>query len=204
MSKPRWSWKRWEAAVEAAPLPAKTKALAGRFREVYRPNRRMQWIGPWEIEGAPGYDELRPLCAFGFVFMHQGSLQPDFDPVPLPNSIPVTRREAFILRRMLRGKWVLYHVVAPGYSIKRADRRRWIWKPAYPGMGYLPGRVLGARALLNKGLIEVTIVGHPGYEHICRPVARRLVGVRGFVRIGLRYLRDAAEGRRRRESGKGP
>ncbi len=192
MSKPRWSWKRWEAAVEAAPLSKKTKALAGRFREVYRVNRRMRWIGPWEIEGAPGYNEFRPLQAFGFVYQDQGSLIPNFDPVPAPNSIPVTRREALILRRMLRGKWELFRVVKPGYSIARADRRRWIWKPAYPGMGTLPGRVLGATSLLNKGLLEVTIVGHPGYEHLCRPAARRLVGVRGFVRTGLRYLRDAA------------
>ena len=164
-----------------------------RFRDTYRKRKRMTWIGPWEIGGARvDYSNLARLCAFGFAYMHQGSYLPIFDPAPAKNSITVTQQQAFILRRMLRKKYQLHRVVKPGWSVAPNDRRQWVWVRTFPGSRVLATTVPGARGLLQKGLIEITIVGAPGYQYWCEPIMRRLVGVRGFTATGLRYLREQA------------
>lgn len=164
-----------------------------RFRDAYRKRKRMTWIGPWELDGDRiDYSNLAVLCAFGFTYMHQGSYLPILDPAPAKNSIAVTRQQAFILRRMLSKRYQLHRVVKPGWSVPPNDRRKWVWGRRFPLTKILATTVPGARGLLQKGLIEITIVGHPGYQYWCEPVMRRLVGVRGFVATGLRYLHQQA------------
>ena len=164
-----------------------------RFRDAYRKRKRMTWIGPWEIDGdRVDYSNLAVLCAFGFAYMHQGTYLPILDPAPAKNSIRVTAQEAFVLRRMLGRKFQLFRVGRAGCSITRSDRRKWIWVRPLPSLQVLHGHVAGPNGLLKKQLIEERGVANFEYESQFLPIERRLVGIRGFVATGLRYLQQQA------------
>lgn len=175
---PKWSWDKWTEAVQACNLLGGIdRDLATRFRKAFK--RRGQWIGPWEIKGAPGYGDLVALELAGFAYMKEGFYVPLLDPLPEPNSVLIGPGESRLLRRMLSGKQ-LYHVTEPS-GVKK-------WK-LYSDLTYKyePVDEAYAATLKKIWLIEPDgCTGHDGKSYC--PNRRRLAGVKGFRQSSMAYI----------------
>ncbi len=178
-NKRTWDWDAWLRAVQSCPLLSeRQKEFALRFKKAFK--RRGQWIGPWEIEGAPNYDELTPLLLTGFAHMDQGFFVPLLDPLPGPNSMVIGVDGARLIRQMRRGRFSLYRIQEPSGVC--------VWK-LYNDSTY-QSRVVDAGtadSLAKKGLIEWnSCTGYDGKGYQLNQ--RRLAGVRGFRAPLLREI----------------
>ncbi len=175
----KWDWNAWLQAVQSCELLSeKQKEFALRFKKAFK--RRGQWIGPWEIEGAPNYDELTPLLLTGFAYMDQGFLVPLLDPLPGPNSMGMSVEGAQLIRLMLRGWFSLYRIQEPSGVH--------VWK-LYDGVTHKTVVVDAetADSLAKKGIIEWnSCAGYGGKGY--RLNQRKCCGVRGFRAPILREI----------------
>lgn len=158
----RWSWKRWHARLDRAPLSAAHKEICRQFAEVSRTKgKTRRWVQGWEI-GWTGLESEAMWRAeqVGLAYRAPGNacFFAVLERIRRPDSAALSLAQLKLLDQ-LRDGWSLYRVNHHGYIDQKTAKHRWLKVEGWPcGYKPVPDRIVNSLGQL--GLLWRDGCGH--------------------------------------------
>ena len=197
-TKKRWSWKPWQARLDASNLSEEHRAICQQLHSLsgWKP----RWVEGWQINFSACslvLAALREAEKIGLAYRRPGTasfLAVLEEPPPAAGSLVLSQPARDLLTRLFSG-WQLYHVNKAGYINQPDDPHKWYLHREEHWTGYVPAEEEVVDELGLAGLLERDGCGHGWpfqWTWRFRPCKHRLYAVRGWPAAGPTIQEETA------------